>query len=88
MLEQGPIQKIAHTATIGGAGLATSSGILGWLDLHQGAISSIGVISGVIIGIIGVLINWHYTAKRSKTFFVAKDRRKESMPVELDRRSK
>lgn len=57
-------QQLAQKTQYVGAGLATGSGA--WLTAHYQAIAALGVISGVIVGVVGLLVNWYYLHKKSK----------------------
>lgn len=49
--------SLANKATYAGAGVTISGGIM---------LSEIAVILGMIIGVLGLLVNWYYRAKEDK----------------------
>lgn len=50
-------EQISETMTYGGASTAIASG----LTLNQ-----IGVIVGIIVGLVGLLLQWHYSRLRNR----------------------
>ena len=58
--------KIGNTTTISGVGITGGSGVLGKLAENVDAIASIGVLAGIVIGVIGLCIQWYYLAQRDK----------------------
>ncbi|MBK9427240.1 MAG: hypothetical protein IPN63_07600 [Gammaproteobacteria bacterium] len=53
-IQQHVSEAVAQKITLGGAGLSTASGLFGWLSENGAAISSIGVIVGIIVGLAGL----------------------------------
>lgn len=59
-------QHVAQVAQKGGATVAFSSGVMGWLAENHQAIASLGVFAGILIGLIGLGANIYYQHQRSK----------------------
>lgn len=51
------IAAVAHRGTMAGAGAA----VIGWATSSEA-----GVVIGIVIGVAGLLINWHYKARADK----------------------
>jgi uncharacterized membrane protein len=60
------VASLANKATYTGAGVTISGGIL---------ISEIAVIVGMVIGVLGLLVNWYYRAKDDRRAVIEHKRR-------------
>ena len=64
--QQAAVAAVASKVTYTGA----SASVVSW------AISSeVGVICGIVIGVLGLLVNWYYRAKQDRREQAAHDRR-------------
>ena len=61
---------IANKATYAGAGVTISGGIM---------LSEAAVILGMIIGVLGLLVNWYYRAKEDKRSAAEHERRMKDL---------
>jgi hypothetical protein len=59
-------QQLAQAAERGGATVAVSSGVWGWMAENHQAIATLGVLVGIAVGIIGLAVNWWYLHRNSK----------------------
>jgi hypothetical protein len=55
-----PVEKASHAATYGGSGVAV------YFGFTSGEWQVIGVIGGLVIGLIGLVVNSYFQWKRSK----------------------
>ena len=64
------VVSAANKATYTGAGITISGGIL---------LSEIAVILGMVIGVLGLLVNWYYKAKEDKRSAAEHERRMKDL---------
>lgn len=55
--QQAAVAAIASKATYGGASTATLSWVIS---------SEWGVLCGILVGVVGLLVNWYYRAKQDR----------------------
>lgn len=64
------VEQISNAATQGGAGVAVVSGAVQGIELVLGLTpnewSAVGVVGGLVIGFIGLVVNFYFQYRRSK----------------------
>ena len=58
--------QAAQAAKNTGAAVATGGGIWLWLAENQQAIATLGVLFGIVVGALGLGINWYYLHRDSR----------------------
>ncbi len=59
-------QKAAQTAEVGGSVTALGSGLAGFITQNHELIWALGVLTGVVVAILGFFVNLHYKKREDE----------------------
>lgn len=65
------LASVGSKATYTGAGVTISGGVM---------LSEVAVIVGMVIGVLGLIVNWHYRAKEDRRAAAEHTRRMKDLP--------
>jgi hypothetical protein len=71
MTIEATLASMGSKATYTGAGVTISGGVM---------LSEVAVIVGMVIGVLGLILNWHYRAKEDKRAGAEHARRMKELP--------
>ncbi|TFZ81144.1 hypothetical protein [Candidatus Macondimonas diazotrophica] len=63
-MQDGVSAATAHKLTYSGAGITAGSGALAWLSENHTLVASLGVLSGMVIGAVGLVLQWRLNRRR------------------------
>lgn len=71
-------ERVSKVMEQGGASMAAAGGLIQWLGDNSSAIGSVGVIFGMLIGALGLGLNWYYKHCQLRAVETQRDNQSET----------